>query len=268
MEAKFKNQLDTAPAVKDFLSWFQREYSKRKELNPQYSVRAFAKFLQIAPPSVSHLLSGKRTPSIKYAKGLMLKLGCTPLERSTILNSLTKSSREVDEIKEYELIAIDSFKFISEWYHYAILELISTKQFRLSLKWIASELEISKCEVKLAIERLERLSLIKIKGGKVVKMNNLVTNYEEGITSSAHKKLQRYVLERALSSLELVPPEEKDITSMTMAIDETRLDEAKTLIKNFRRSLCNLLEEGVQTRVYNLGIQLYPISKTSCKDIL
>ena len=51
------------------------------------------------------------------------------------------------------------------------------------------------------------------------------------------------------------------MTSMTMAIDVDRLPEAREVITKFRRELCALLENGEQTRVYNLGIQLYPVSE-------
>ncbi len=54
---------------------------------------------------------------------------------------------------------------------------------------------------------------------------------------------------------------EKDITSMTMAVDPKHLGKARSLISKFRRDLCDLLEDGDQEVVYNLGIQLYPISK-------
>ncbi len=73
--------------------------------------------------------------------------------------------------------------------------------------------------------------------------------------------MQRHVLEKALTAIDVVPQDEKDITSMTMAIDESKIPEAKKRIKAFRRQLCEFLETGKQTRVFNLGIQLYPISK-------
>ena len=56
------------------------------------------------------------------------------------------------------------------------------------------------------------------------------------------------------------PAESKDITSITMAIDTANIEKAKKLIAKFRRDLCTLLDHGDQTFVYNLGIQLYPIS--------
>lgn len=48
---------------------------------------------------------------------------------------------------------------------------------------------------------------------------------------------------------------------MTMAIDISKLDKARELTRKYRREMCALLENGEQTQVYNLGIQLSPISK-------
>jgi uncharacterized membrane protein (DUF106 family) len=48
---------------------------------------------------------------------------------------------------------------------------------------------------------------------------------------------------------------------MTMSIDVKKLPEARKIIKKFRREMSQFLESGNQTRVYQLGIQLFPISK-------
>ncbi|MGZ3740999.1 MAG: DUF4423 domain-containing protein, partial [Bdellovibrionota bacterium] len=62
-------------------------------------------------------------------------------------------------------------------------------------------------------------------------------------------------------AIEAVPTEERDITSMTMAIDPRRLPLAKTLIRKFRFRLADLLETGDRTEVYNLNVQLVPVTK-------
>ena len=64
-----------------------------------------------------------------------------------------------------------------------------------------------------------------------------------------------------MESLEKDTIEDRDITSMTMAIDPDRLPLAKSLIAEFTRQLCETLETGKQKRVYQLGVSLYPLQK-------
>lgn len=260
---------DQTPVV-DFRGWLQREFCKRRDKNPQYSIRAFAKYLNLAAPTVSHLLAGKRKPSPRFVTNLFKRLDATPGEQKLILSSLkSKTNLSDPELKssarDYQLIALDAFKLIADWHHYAILEMTAVKGFKSDYAWIARQIGISVPEAQQAVERMIRLDLLEEKDGALIKTAGFVTNYDEGVTSSALKQLQRFVLQRALDSIDTVPAEDKDITSMTMAIDEKKIPEAKKLIKKFRRDLCAFMEDGERTRVFNLGIQLYPISKSSKK---
>lgn len=251
--------------VTDFLIWFQREYLKRRQKNESYSIRAFSNYLKISPATVSHLLSGKRVPSIKFVTKLFAKLELTPSEKDAILSSLGKKNVSAAPASfadyNYQTIALDSFKLLAEWYHYAIVEMTCTSGFKFDYAWIASRLGISVTEVRQAVERLTRLELLEEKDGTLVKAHDFFTNGDDVLTSSAHKQLQRHVLQKALDAIDTVSIEEKDISSITMAIDEKKIPAAKKMITKFRRDLCKFLENGDQTRVYNLGIQLYPISK-------
>ena len=48
---------------------------------------------------------------------------------------------------------------------------------------------------------------------------------------------------------------------MNLAIDLSKLPEAKTIIREFRRKMATLLRDGKKTDVYQLGIQFYPLTK-------
>ena len=118
-------------------------------------------------------------------------------------------------------------------------------------------------EVQVAIQRLLRLGLLVVHRKQLVKAQIFTSNYSEGFTAPALKELQRQLIQKALDAIDHVPQEQKDITAMTMAIDPTKLTEAKRRIKVFRRELSEFMESGAQTTVYNLGIQLIPLSDAS-----
>ena len=242
-----------------YKEWLGEEFSKRCKKNPSYSLRAFSKFLEIDPSSISQILSGKRKISPKLKNRFIEKLAPSPKTiRQFDAPKISKGQKE----EAYKKLPLDTFKMISDWYHYAILELTLVKSFKRDNSWIAKQLGITATEVQIAIERLKRLKLIKEVDGKLVKTNQFITNFKDGATSSALKKFQKEILDKALDAIDNTPQKEKDITAMTLAIDTKLLPEAKKKIKEFRRSLsCFLEETGSQTRVYNLAIQLYPISK-------
>jgi uncharacterized protein (TIGR02147 family) len=255
----------------DFRLWLQEEYTKRCGKNPSYSLRAFAALLDLDSSSVSQILTGKRKASAKLALGIFEKLGVHPTIAQRILGSLkptagrpsnqTKKKQSTPE-PNYGQLTLDAFAVVADWYHYAIMELTVTEGFKNDPQWIARSLNISVIEVKVAIERLMRLELIEEKDGTLIQTENLLSNGFTGVTTSgAHKQLQRQVLQKALEAIDNTPQEDKDITSMTMAIDRSKLPEARKLIQKFRRDLCQFLENGKKEDIYHLGVQLYPVSK-------
>ena len=240
-----------------FRYWLQSRFADRCQKNSRYSLRAFAKNLEMDPSSVSQILSGKRVPSTGAVLKLCEKLSATPKD----LKILGMLATPADQPDGFFTLAEDTFAVMADWYHFAILELTFTARCKADPAWIARELDLSLPETKLAIDRLIRLGLMAKNKGRLVKTQESITNHDGIQSSAARKSLQKQVLAKALNAIEDTPQAEKDISSMTMAIDPKNLDRARDMIKRFRRELCDVLEQGNPSRVFNLGIQLYPISK-------
>lgn len=256
-------QVSTSEYESNYRLWLQKELTDRCKKNTAYSLRAFSRLLKLDPSTVSQLLSGKRKPSIKLINYLCDALSASPLTRRSIVQNLsvqeTNSLPPQDE--NFRLLAEDTFAVISEWYHYAILELTVVEGFDNNPQWIARSLGITIHQAKTAIERLLRLSLLQEKNNILTKSDRFVTNFSPGISTPALKELQRGLIQKALTAIDEIPQEEKDITSITFAMDKAKLPEARKKITQFRRQMCVLLESGKRKQVFNLGIQLYPISK-------
>ena len=257
-----ENQVITPP----FKLWLQQQFTSRCKRNPRYSLRSFARLLEMDPSSVSQILSGKRQVSTKVIQKICENLSVTPKLKKDFLNQTKEkfkkiSNEQLNSSPNYELMTEDAFAIISEWHHFALLELIQIDGFDPSPSWCSKALGITTLEAHMALDRMLRLGLLRSENNKIVRTNKSLTNFTEGMTSSAHKNLQRQILKMALDAIDQTDSSEKDITGMTMAIDTKKLPEAKKLIAKFRRDLCQYLENGDQNQVYQLGIQLYPISK-------
>lgn len=234
----------------DFKIWLQDEFSRRCRTNASYSLRAFAKQLDFDSSTLSQILSGKRKITDKVMQKITNKIGHPPSH----LTSETENSK-------YMLLSMDAFTVISDWHHYAIMDLTLVKTFKSDHVWIAQQLQISPLEAKLAIERLLRLGMLVKKNGKLKLSKITNTNYIEGQTSSAHKEYQRQIITKALHAIDNCPQEKKDITSMVIAANSKKIKEAKEKVKKFRRELCKFLEDGEKDSVYQLAVQLYPLTK-------
>jgi len=118
---------------------------------------------------------------------------------------VSAGTKGIDTI--YQPLSQDAFYLISDWCHFAILELLSIRGFDQRDAHIAASLGISLIEVRDALSRLERLAFIrKSARGKweLLSQHNTTTNFTG--TSAALKQLQRQMLTKALEALDDIPP--------------------------------------------------------------
>jgi uncharacterized protein (TIGR02147 family) len=253
--------------------YLNSELAQRCEKNPSYSLRAFAKALEIDAGTLSKILSGRQSLSFKMAKKIVPKLELNPSQQAQFFQSLAdhqgerklKSSAIPFEVKEREYkgsdLSIEYYRVISDWYHIALMEMTFLKRFKPEPRYLAQELGISVTEAKLAIERLLSLGLLERKGGKLIKSKEKLSTTDRRLTTPALRKNQKQFLEKAIHSLENDPLEERSHTNMTMAIDSSKIETAKKMIREFQMALCNYLESGNRDRVFNLSVALYPVQK-------
>lgn len=247
-----------------FRGILHRELESRCRKNPRYSLRAFARSIGIGPAALSDMINCKRPISDKSVERIGLSLGIPIEELEKFKKNKSKlSSRRMSSAK-YETIDFDSFSIISDWYHYAILELMKIESFEPNLKWISKSLGITKSQASIAVQRLVRMGYISVEsnGSWVDTSSGSSTNIvKSALTTAAKKKLQRQILEQSAKALEEVQETFRNHTSMTLAMDPKDLPEAVAIIAEFRRSLTEYLESKKSPKqVYQLAISLFPIS--------
>lgn len=237
----------------------KEELLKRQRKNEGYSLRAFSKAMGLSSSFVSKVLSGKKNLS---EETILLIASRLKLEGQ----ALEDFSFHLEKNKnvEFEELNIDNFQYISDWQHYALLELLTLSDFKSDVFWIAEKLDISIEKVESSLARLERINLIaRDKKGNFSSYNKNLTTVNQKAPSSAHTEHERQLLKKALEALDSVDPAERSQSSMTMAIPSRRLKEAREKIKLFQREMNSLLQrKGPRDSVYNLSISFFPLTET------
>jgi len=263
----------------DFRLFLQQELAKRCGTNPKYSLRAFAKFLGITPAFLSNLLKGKRSVTQSSIEKFSERLGLRPDDLAKFQNFHFKGPRSPrssgtrkprpKSIPDFNQVHLDQFEMISDWYHYAILELIRVRGFDPSPRWMAKALSVNIAEVHAALERLERLGMIsRSADGKIQDTSKNYTTTGNPSTAVAFRNLQKGVLQKAIVALEELPIEKRDQTSLTMALDSKLIPKLKLMLKDFRKQLVSLQDESKDyDQVYHLSFSVYPILSPSLTSI-
>jgi uncharacterized protein (TIGR02147 family) len=246
--------------------FLEREFSRRCGNNPRYSLRAFARFLGVSHTVLSLVMNGKRNLSKKALEKISDKLSLSPIEASELFK--TKFNiRPVES--QFDQLSLDTFSLISDWEHYAILSLLEIPQARFNHFWMAKRLGITPLRTKMAMDRLLRLGLVKrFRNGKYKQVSKPI-KIENKISTPATRKFQKQLLELALESIDNDPMEIRDMSSITFAMNPKDVPWALEQIRKFRRELCSQLEQkGRPKEVYNLCVQLYPVTKKISEEKL
>ena len=256
----------------------KEELDFRMKSNPSYSLRAFARDISINASQLSEVLNGKIGVSSKKALEIAAKIGLNERE-SNLFKAMVeiehgRTQKIVDSAKKFlesnsysqnfKGLTIDGFKIISEWHYFAILSTMELDSYDGTTQYLSNKLNLNIETVDESVKRLLKMDMIDIRDGKFYATGIMLTTTHD-IQSSALKKFHKGHLSKSIAAIDEIAVEWRDITSMTMAIDIEKMKEAKEMIKNFRREFCKVMESGKKNNVYNLNIQLIPLTGQELK---
>ena len=259
----------------DYQTLIQDEFVKKQNINTNYSLRSFARFLEISPGALSQILSGKKFLTYKLALKISEKIELDPCEIKVFWKSIQASYHDNGRIrkdpkieniaKSFKAESLDLtpqiFSVIADWYHYAILQLITIPGFQNgNHKKISKALGITDIQARNAYEKLLRLELIEEVNGEVFRTSEQITTGDPSLTTKAFRKRIKQITELSLHSLENDPVETRNHTTMTMSIDPDKISLAKDMIQNFMDELSDVLMTD-KKQVYELQINLFPLQK-------
>ncbi len=231
------------------------EFLERRSKNTRYSERAFAKSAGLSPGFLKLLFQGKRALSVTKAREVANRLGWTDLKADTFLISvrqerLARMGRPPTDCHE-----IEHFAEISDWYHFAIVELLKINR-RISVKEIADRLNISTTEAQFSLRALERHGLIKLQDG----MPEAAISYlVPTMSSSAIRKFHAQMLAKAQASLETQPIQIREVRSLTLAFETRKKAEATAMIKDFMKRFEKRFSSGRPDKVYQLSLAFFSL---------
>jgi len=237
-------------------------YTELKSKNSSYSIRSFAKKVGVTPGTLSLVMLGKRNVSEKMAAQISDNLLLDPQERAQVLGKfLEKKTTRTDEA-DYVKITSDQFSVVGEWQHFAILNLIKTKNFKSDVSWIADRLGLSIKKVTDALARMERLGLILYDEKGTIKRASSKYRTPDDVASLSMRKSHHETLDLAHNCLDTLTVDERDFTWVTFAFDPNRMKEAKALIRKFQDEFLDIVQDkSDMTEVYRMAIQLIPLTK-------
>lgn len=253
------------------LFYLQHEFEQRKARRPYYSYRAFARDLQLSPSTLNEFLKGKTGFSRGRAEKVGGKLGlpATHLEhfcdlvdlefhpqetqRNQILARISKRTKD-----PASSLALDHFALIADWYHFAILEIL-TIDSRVTDAVIARHLKVPLPQIRKAVSRLVGLNLLSLDGDqRRPQESQTLVGVEQ--PSEAIREFHRQILQLARTAIDSQPLAERDLSSNFFAFNSQDLPALK---KDLQDAVFQIMVKynsvASKDSVYMLSYQLFSI---------
>ncbi len=247
--------------------WLSEEFALRMEKNPNYSLRAYARSLQISAAALSEILSGKRSMSERRSQQLMNHLPHAQEKIATLQESFTRSTR-IKQLKKYETAYAEEMlpksqnKFMADWRYFALMSLLRTGEFKEQLDEakLAMRLNIPTSEVKHVLRELQNEDLIAVDRRGILRC-------VEKVFRSPPLYPKTLLDRRAKAGFKLAAQAMKDpekwhyVDFVTITTDVKRLEEAQNMIDDFVKRLGIFLSSGAGTEVFELSVNLFSLSR-------
>lgn len=253
-------------------SWLSDVIATKKKRNPAYSLRALARQLGVSAAYLSQVANGKKPLSAATAERLAALLD---LDKATARRLIERAALEsvraakggarkprANAEYKFENLTLERFRVLADWYHIALLDLLTLHGAKADPAWLARSLGIAPHEARAALERLERLGLLE-RQGKTLRKTTLQLSFPTDKSDPSVRRFHAQMIQQALAALERQGPgeyESREISGMTLAINPERMPEARRRIHKFRKDLYAFLSEGPCTALYQFNTQLFRLT--------
>jgi uncharacterized protein (TIGR02147 family) len=266
-------------AYLDYRAYLRDFYQARKAKGRGFSFRSFSRRAGLKSPNYLKLvIDGERNLSPSMAERFASACGLEAEEARHFVDlvAFNQATSMAERGKHYaRLTGSERYRnahkldmahaaYFSAWYMPAIRELAARSDFRSDPEWVAAQLvpKITTGEAERAIATLIELGLIvRDKSGKLAQAEALLSTGAE--TRGLHiATYHRSMMQRAMESIDLVKPDQRDISSLTLCLGENGLRSFKERVQRFRRELLELsaLEDDPE-QVVQINFQLFPLSR-------
>jgi len=268
----------------NYRDYLKDYYEVRKAKDPKFSHRMFCRLTGFTSPNfIKLVIIGKKNLSKKsihkictglkfnrnealYFEALVAFNQCSSHEKKKKLYEKLNFYKAFVDVKHVD----EKYnKFLSNWYYPIIHQMTLLNHFREDPQWIVRQLgnQITTEQAKEAFELMQELGMLqKDKNNKLRPADHAISTDPKKIAPSI-KKTHKELIAKGISSLDSTPKEFRDISSLTLAVNQNSFAKTKKLIQQFSRDLNVIMSNTKDVdAVYQLNIQFFNMSKIPWKE--
>ena len=262
----------------DYRQYLLDFYENSKIKHSYFSYRYMSGKIGLDAGYLVKILQGKLHVPEKYIDAICTLCRFSDKENDyfrTLINFNKAKSEHQIKIHFEKLLSLKSpgkqqvvkfqYEYYRKWYYSAIRSLVGISRFSGDYESLARMLTpaVSPREVKKAVVLLEKLDLIRKDASGIYTLSNSFITTGQSWRSLAIKEFQHETIRLADESLDRHKKEDRDISTVTVAVNKKDLKELKARIAEFRDVILKLAEESDNAdSVFQLNVQLFPMAQT------
>lgn len=235
-------------------------FKKRKQRNPKYSLRSFARDLEISPGRLSRILNEKDEPGPKFIETILNTKTLGPAEREEIKRSVQNSRNPFTHIRDNDELVIEKDELQIVWSCMAIFSLLNAHRKGFSAHVIGERLGLTRDEAKECLE-----FLVKNKAIKVTANGEYVTATDKVLLprKQAYELYYSHIdfLKKVFARTQEIAKGEILYGNMTLALTSESAQKVKKILISALTKITKEASSSGEKRVFHLTTQLFPVDK-------
>lgn len=257
--------------LKDPRDYIKFEYELRRARRPSYSMRAFARDLDVSPSSLNDFIKGRVGMSVERVERIATILRWSERRKEHFRDLIlarhgtdagikqAAQTRIRKRLKDGTFgLSVDSFKAISDWYHLVILEICDCKD-HMDAATIARELSLDVATVQRAVKRLTSLGLLTM-SPHGLKPTESTSHFGDDAPSEAIISFHCQVMQLAQKALHERPIDERSSLSVFVSLNANELVQMNEEIRKSIMNIVNRYAQGSErNHIHAVSFQSFPV---------
>jgi uncharacterized protein (TIGR02147 family) len=262
----------------DYRSWLKDAYDSRKEETSFFSYRYMAGRLDIDAGWLVKIFQGKLQLPDRAVAGVQKLFGLQGREAEFFeelvafskARSRSETARSFNRLMDLKGLDARSTEdrhasFYLDWRHTVVRSLIGITSFRGDYEALGRMCDpaISAEEARQSVELLEGLDFIQRDEHNLWKLKDVHLTQGQSVPRQAVRKFQADTLRLAERALHEIHPDEREISTQTVALSHADLPLIRSWVADFWRQVQILTQNSpAPDQIYHLGMIFFPVGRT------
>lgn len=270
--------------IYDYLDYrlFLRDfYDLEKSLDPTFSYRVFATAVDIDASLLVKILRSKRhlsdTSVNTFVAFFNFKDGKSEYFREMVAygkaktpDAIRKHFETLQKMRPSRCRMLDEarYRYFQQWYYPMVRSALDVYEYRGEQDAVSLGNscipKLTAAQIVTSVEALLQLGLAKRnEQGRIVPSDAHVRTQDHWLSASI-SEYQKTVTELGRQSIENIPKENRDISTLTMALDSSQIEKIRGILADARKSIVNVVNSMPAEQcdsVYQLNFQMFPMMK-------